>query len=348
MSLEGPLTLVAELTYACPLRCAYCSNPLDWQSVLASLSTEDWSRVLREAAALGVVQLHLSGGEPLLRADLEELVGEARSLDLFVNLITSGVPATRERLCALRDAGLDAIQLSVQDARGVVGARIAGVDRHRQKLAVAAWTRELDLPLTLNCVLHRDNIDQVGELIALAQELGAHRLELANAQYLGWAHVNRAALLPSAAQIAEARAVVRAAQCDLEVLFVLPDLHADRPRACMGGWAKSYLIVAPDGMVLPCHAARDLPLEFWNARAQPLAAIWASSPGFLAFRGEAWMREPCRSCDERRRDFGGCRCQAFALTGDMHATDPACALAPAHRLVTLARSSQRARALRLR
>ena len=345
--MKGPFTLVAELTYACPLRCAYCSNPVDWQGIAASLSTADWSRVFREAAALGIVQLHLSGGEPLLRADLEELVREARSLDLFVNLITSGVPATLERLRALRDAGLDAVQLSVQDARGVVGARIAGVDRHRQKLAVASWTRELDLPLTINCVLHRDNIDQVGELVALAEELGAHRLELANVQYLGWALVNRAALLPTAEQIAKARAAVRVRR-DMEVLFVLPDLHADRPRACMGGWAKNYVVVAPDGMALPCHAARDLPLEFWNVRAQPLEAIWTSSPGFLAFRGEAWMAEPCRSCDERHRDFGGCRCQAFALTGDMRATDPACALAPEHRLVTLARSSERARELRLR
>jgi pyrroloquinoline quinone biosynthesis protein E len=341
----GPMTLIAELTYACPLRCAYCSNPVGLGEVPAALCTADWLRVLDQASALGAVQLHLSGGEPLLRGDLEELVAGARARDYYVNLITSGVPLRRDRLAALRAAGLDSVQLSFQDATGALAARIAGTDRHRAKLTAAAWVRELGLPLTINVVLHAVNIDEVSAIIALAEHLGADRLELANTQYLGWALLNRDALLPSAEQIARAREIAAEARERLagrmELLFVLPDLHRGRPRACMGGWGQSYLLVAPDGLALPCHAARDLPLEFWNVRDHAVSAIWRDAPGFQAFRGEDWMAEPCRSCERRAEDFGGCRCQAFALTGDAAAPDPACELVPSHDLVRVALSGAR-------
>jgi PqqA peptide cyclase len=333
----GPMTLIAELTYACPLRCAYCSNPVGLRDVPAAVSTDGWIQVFAQAAQLGAVQLHLSGGEPLLRRDLEQLIAGARARNYFVNLITSGVPLTRQRLLALRAAGLDAVQLSFQDATGARAAAIAGVDRHRDKLAVAGWVRELGLPLTINVVLHAGTIDEVEAIISLAERLGADRLELANTQYLGWALLNRDVLIPSEDQMARARAVATAARERLagrmELLFVLPDHHRAQPRACMGGWGQSYLLVAPDGLALPCHAARDLPLEFWNVREHAVDEIWRDSPGFQAFRGEAWMAEPCRSCERRAVDFGGCRCQAFALTGDAAAPDPACALVPSHELV---------------
>lgn len=348
---EGLFTLVAELTYACPLRCGYCSNPLDFRGIGSALSTPQWVRVLAEASQLGAVQLHLTGGEPLLRRDLEELVAAGRREGFWVNLVTSAVPLTRARLVRLKEAGLDAVQISVQDATGAGAARIAGVNRHREKLQAAAWVRELDLGLTINCVIHRDNIDEVDAIVALAERLGAQRLELANAQYLGWALHNRAALMPSAAQIDRARASAAEARARLagrmDVLFVLPDYQADRARACMGGWAKRYLVVAPDGLAMPCHAARMLPLELWNVRAHALAEIWRACPGFLAFRGEAFLQEPCRGCEHRGADFGGCRCQAFALTGDASATDPACPRAPSHDLVRLARD-ETSRAIRLR
>jgi pyrroloquinoline quinone biosynthesis protein E len=325
----GPHTLIAELTHACPLRCLYCSNPVE--PARATLDTASWLRVFREAEALGVVQLHLTGGEPLLRKDLEALVAGARALDLYVHLVTSGVPLTRARLAALRDAGLDAIQLSFQDADGTRAAAIAGADHHAHKLEVARWARALDLPLTVNTVLHSRNIDQVEAIIVLARELGAHRVELANAQYLGHALANLDALLPTAAQLERARAVARRA-AGLEVLFVLPDYHAGMPRSCMGGWASQYLLIAPDGVALPCHAARSLPLAYPNVRDAALAEVWAS-PAFSAFRGTGWMQSPCTTCARRDDDHAGCRCQAFALTGDPAAPDPACALAPAHELV---------------
>jgi len=330
------MSLVAELTYACPLRCAYCSNPVSAR-LGPPLATSEWVRAIDEAEALGVVQVHLTGGEPLLRPDLEELVAAGRARDLYVHLVTSGVPLRRQRLARLKDAGLDAVQLSFQGATG--SERIAGVDRHADKLAVAGWLRELDLPLTVNVVLHAGNIDEVPAIAALARSLGAHRLELASTQYLGWALVNRAALLPGAAAIARARRAARAARGDdLEVVFVLPDLDAGEPRSCMGGWAAHTIVIAPDGLAMPCHAARDLPIELWNLRARPLAAIWHACPGFAAFRGESWMPEPCRSCERRAIDHGGCRCQAFAMTGDPRATDPACARGPHHHLVHLARA----------
>jgi pyrroloquinoline quinone biosynthesis protein E len=339
-----PYTLIAELTYRCALHCPYCSNPIDLGQHASEMDTERWLRIFSEAEALGVVQLHLTGGEPLARRDLESLVAGARSLGLFTNLITSGVPLTRQRLAALKLAGIDAVQLSIQGVDAASSLHVAGFDAFEAKLEVARWTRELDLPLTLNVVLHRDNLDRTEEMIALAERLGAHRIELANTQYLGWALANRAALLPSRSQLDRAREVARSARERLvgtmEVLFVLPDYYADRPRACMDGWARRFIDVAPDGTVLPCHAAASLPgLAFESARDGGLAAIWESSPAMQAFRGDAWMPEPCRSCPSKAIDFGGCRCQAFALAGDASAADPACALSPHHQLVVQARDA---------
>ncbi|MFI5315227.1 MAG: pyrroloquinoline quinone biosynthesis protein PqqE [Myxococcota bacterium] len=340
---ERPYTLVAELTYRCPLRCVYCSNPVHVERRSAELDTGTWRRVLRDAAALGVVQLNLSGGEPLLRDDLEELIAEARALELYTNLITSGVPLERARLAKLAARGLDALQLSFQDDRAGDALRIAGVESLEQKLRVAGWVRELGLPLTVNVVLQRGNIERVTELVALAERLGAERLELANTTYLGWALTNRAQLVPSRAAIERAREAARAASERLrgrmEILFVLPDYHTDYPRPCMGGWARSILVVAPDGLALPCHQARTIAgLTFENVSHRPLAEIWRDSPGFRAFRGEGWMQEPCRSCERRGSDFGGCRCQAFHLVGDAAATDPACHLSPNHALVRAERA----------
>jgi PqqA peptide cyclase len=336
-----PYTLVAELTYRCPLRCAYCSNPLEYPEG-AELDGERWCGVLTEAEALGVVQLHLTGGEPLLRPDLEALVTHARTLGLYTNLITSAVPLARERLAALQACGLDNVQVSIQGTTEADARAIAGRAFLDPKLQAARWVRELGLPLTLNVVLHRRNIEQVPALVDLALQLGAGRLELANAQYLGWALENRGALLPSAAQIELAREQARLARERhrgvLEVLFVLPDYQAGVPRACMDGWGRRYLVIAPDGMVLPCHQARALPgLRFDRVGDRPLSQIWRESSGLNAFRGEAWMPEPCRSCDRRSVDFGGCRCQAYQLTGRAEATDPACFLSPDHGLVEQAR-----------
>jgi len=341
---ERPYTLVAELTYRCPLRCAYCSNPVRVAQRSPELDTASWRRVLREAAELGVVQVNLSGGEPLLRGDLEELVAEAHAHELYTTLITSGVPLERARLEGLAARGLDAVQLSFQDDRPAEARRMAGVEALEQKLRVAQWVRELALPLTLNAVLQRDNIARVPELVALAERLGAERLELANTTYLGWALVNRDQLVPERAAIERARACAREAaerlRGRIEVLFVLPDYHSDYPRPCMGGWARTIVLVAPDGLALPCHQARSIAgLAFQNVREAPLAEIWRESPGFRAFRGEAWMQEPCRSCERRQLDFGGCRCQAFALLGDAAATDPACHLSPRHALVVAAREA---------
>jgi len=339
-----PYTLVAELTYRCPLRCAYCSNPVRLSQLGPELGTEDWARTFREAEALGVVQVNLTGGEPLLRDDLAELCAAARGCDLYTNLITSGLPLSRGRLRALAEAGLDAVQLSVQDTDPATAARIAGLDALEPKTLVAEWTRELGLPLTINVVLHRENLARLDALIAMAERLGADRLELAHVQLLGWALLNRDHLLPSAAMMSEARRAIAEAQDRLrgrlEILSVLPDYFVDRPRACMDGWGRRYLVVAPDGRVLPCHAAHTLPgLDFESVRDRSVADIWFGSSAFNRFRGEGWMPEPCRGCAERGVDFGGCRCQAFHLTGDAAATDPTCSLAPRHDLVVAARAA---------
>ena len=338
-----PYTLVAELTYRCGLRCAYCSNPVHLQSFGAELDTGTWARVFREAEELGVMQVTLTGGEPLLRHDLEGLVREARALELYTTLITSGIPLERERLVRLQDVGLDGLQLSIQDTDSATAARIAGVDALKQKAYVAAWARELGIPLTVNVVLHRQNLVRLPELISLAESWGAERLELAHVQYLGWALENRAALLPTAAMIGEARAEIARARERLgrrmELLAVLPDYFSETPRACMEGWGRRYMVVVPDGRVVPCQAAHTLPgLTFESVTTRPLAWIWRESDAFAQFRGEDWMPAPCRTCDRRTQDFGGCRCQAFHLTGDAGNTDPACSLAPQHEIVLRARA----------
>jgi pyrroloquinoline quinone biosynthesis protein E len=337
-----PYTLVAELTYRCPLACVYCSNPTDFDRHRPELGTSEWIEVITAAEALGVVQLNLSGGEPLLRGDLEQLVACADRLQLYTNLITSGLPLERPRLEALRAAGLANVQLSVQDTVAEGSERISGKVSIEHKLQVARWVKELELPLTLNFVLHRENLGRVAEMIALAESLHADRLELANTQYLGWALHNRAALLPSVEQLKSAREVAAAARRRLkgqmEVLFVTPDYYAELPRPCMDGWGRRFLLVSPTGLVLPCHLAHTLPgLEWWSVRDAPLAAVWQHSPGLLAFRGDGWMSEPCRSCERRSVDFGGCRCQAYHLTGNAANTDPACALSPQHEVIVLAR-----------
>jgi PqqA peptide cyclase len=339
---ERPYTLVAELTYRCPLQCVYCSNPVELDRHREELDTAAWVRIVDEAEALGVVQMNLTGGEPLLRDDLETIVAAARRREIYTNLITSGVPLTRERLAELKAAGLDAVQISLQDTTRAGSEAIAGVDRFDAKMASARWAASLALPLTINVVLHRDNLDRVGEYIALAERLSAHRVELANTQYLGWALANRAKLLPTRSQLERARSLADEARLRLrgtmEVLFVLPDYYADRPRACMDGWGRRFIVVAPDGLLLPCHAAHTLPgFEFPRATESALHDAWHHADAFQRFRGEAWMPEPCKSCDKRQIDFGGCRCQAFHLTGSAASTDPACALAPQHHVVELAR-----------
>jgi pyrroloquinoline quinone biosynthesis protein E len=333
-----PYTLIAELTYACGFSCAYCSNPPHLAEHGVMLDLDGWQSTLAQAAALGVMQVHLSGGEPLLSRQLEDLVAHCRSMELYSNLITSGFPLAPARLERLKRAGLDAVQLSIQDLDRGLGREISGCDGLDQKLAAARWTKELGLPLTLNVVLHRLNIGRVPEFVALAEALGAERLELANAQYLGFAFANRSALLPSSAQIETAREHAARARVRLsgrvDIVFVMPDYHAGRPRACMGGWARRYLVVHPDGKVSPCHAAGAIAgMALDDVRERSLAEIWTSGDAFNCFRGESWMQEPCRGCGRRALDFGGCRCQAFLLTGDPRATDPACSLSPRHSLV---------------
>src|SRR6185437_15541268 len=303
----APYTLVAELTHRCPLACPYCSNPRKLVRGPDELATEQWLSVIDDAADLGAMQVHLSGGEPLARPDLEAIAARARARDLYVSLVTSGVPLDRARLARLAPS-LDHVQLSVQDAEAASSDRIAGLTAFEAKMRVAGWVKELGLPLTLNVVLHRENIDGVDRVVAMAERLGADRLELANVQLVSWALENRAALLPSAEQLERAREVAAEARRRLEgrmqVVFVLPDWHADRPRACMDGWGRRFAVVAPDGAVLPCHAARGLPLEFESVRSRPLRTVWREGQALAAFRGEAWMQEPCRSCDRRGADFG--------------------------------------------
>ena len=343
--------LVAELTYRCPLRCPYCSNPLALRDFPEALSAGDWARVFREAAALGAVHVGLTGGEPTTRRDLAEIVRAAAEAGLYTHLVTAGLPLDEDGVAALSAAGLRSVQISVQDAEAAASDEVAGTACFERKLAIARAVRARGLPLTLNVVLHRRNLARTRELVALARALDADRLELANAQYQGWALANRAALLPTRAQLEDAARVVaeeKARAKRPEILFVLPDYFRDRPKPCMGGWGRAHLVVTPDGRALPCHGAAALPLEFWNVREKSLAACWREAPGMNAYRGEAWMPEPCRSCPEKGRDFGGCRCQAFALTGDAARTDPACALAPEHGRITAAHGEAPAETWRYR
>lgn len=334
--LPAPLGLLAELTHRCPLACPYCSNPLALDGRAGELDTGDWARVFREAAALGVLQVHLSGGEPLARRDILDITAAARAAGLYTNLITSGIGLTEARLAALQGVGLDHVQLSIQDTLPDSADRIAGY--------AGAWARKQEvgravvaagMPLTVNAVIHRANIARLRDIVAMAAAMGAGRVEVAHTQYYGWALRNRAALMPTRAQVMQAMAELDDIRAEFEPLLaidaVFPDYYARRPKACMGGWARRSLNVTPSGRALPCHAAETIPgLEFWNVREHDLAEIWARSPAFRAFRGEDWMQEPCRSCARREIDFGGCRCQAMAILGDAAATDPACALSPHH------------------
>jgi pyrroloquinoline quinone biosynthesis protein E len=297
------------------------------------LATDDWKRVFTQARALGVLQLGLSGGEPMVRKDLEELASHARSLGLYSTLVTSGLGLTRARAERLREAGLEHIQVSIQDADPETAERIAGVSSVKQKRAAVAIVKELGFALSINVVLHRANLDRIGAIIDLAAEAGADRIELANTQYYGWALENRASLMPTRDQVTRAKATAEEAmrryKGRMQILFVLPDYFEQYPKPCYGGWGKLYLVVAPDGKVLPCHGATQITtLSFDNVRDRSLEWIWHQSPAFQAYRGDAWMREPCRSCPRKTVDFGGCRCQAFALTGAAENTDPVCTLSP--------------------
>lgn len=333
-----PLWLLAELTYRCPLQCPYCSNPLNFDKIKEELSTEEWLRVLAQARKLGAAQLGLSGGEPLLRQDLETIVAEARQLGYYSNLITSGMGLTRERVAALKAAGLDHIQLSFQDSEQAGNDQLAGSHKaFAKKLAMAQVIKEFDYPMVVNFVLHRHNIDHIDEILALCAEVGADYVELANAQYYGWGLLNRDGLLPSRRQIAHAEEVTARYRAKygakMQTYFIVPDYFETRPKACMNGWASIFLTIAPDGLALPCHSARQLPLQFPNVRDSSVEDIWYHSEAFNHYRGDAWMTPTCRSCPEKEKDFGGCRCQAFLLTGDADNADPVCSRSPHHGLI---------------
>lgn len=336
-----PLWLLAELTYRCPLHCVFCFNPVDFARHDQELSTADWLRVLREARAAGAVQCGFSGGEPLLREDLEELVAEAHALGYYTNLLTSGVGLTPERARALREAGLDHVQLSFQDSTQEINDFLSHTRTFDLKQRVARLIKDNGWPMVLNVVLHRMNIDHVDRIIAMASELGAQYLELANTQFYAWARVNRQHLLPTREQIARAQATTlewRERLGDaMKLFFVVPDYYETRPKKCMNGWGNVFLTVAPDGAALPCHTARMIPgLTFPNVRDQDVSSIWYGSEAFNHFRGTGWMREPCRSCPEQENDLGGCRCQALMLAGDAAAADPVCSKSPQHAVVEAA------------
>jgi pyrroloquinoline quinone biosynthesis protein E len=331
-----PLALLAELTHRCPLQCPYCSNPVELERAAGEIDTATWCRALDEAAALGVLQVHFSGGEPTARKDLEALVAHAAGAGLYTNLITAGVLIDDRRIGALVEAGLDHVQLSFQDDEAANADRIGGYrGGHTKKREVAGLVRAAGLPLTINAVMHRQNLDHLDSIIEMAVELGAGRLEVAHVQYYGWALRNRAALMPTRVQLDRATAVVNAARGRLKGMltidYVVPDYYARLPKACMGGWGRQFLNISPAGKVLPCHAAETIPgLVFERVGERPLAAIWADSAAFDRFRGTGWMPDPCRSCERREIDWGGCRCQAYALTGRADAVDPACGLSPNH------------------
>ncbi|MEW5965124.1 MAG: pyrroloquinoline quinone biosynthesis protein PqqE [Pseudomonadota bacterium] len=341
LSLDGlgmPLWLVLELTYKCPLKCPWCSNPVDFNRYRDELSTEEWKAVLREGRRLGSLQLGFTGGEPMLRKDLEELVGYADSIGYYTNLITSGVGLNGERLKALKKAGLKQVQLSIQACDGELNERLVGLDVFDHKIAIARTIKAEGLPMVLNVPVSRYNIDFTEQFIDLAADLEVEYVELANLQYYNWALLNRSELLPTREQLARSEAVVNAARERLgkrmTIYFVVPDYYDNRPKACMNGWGSIHLTIAPDGTALPCQESRLIrSLDFPNVRDHGLDWIWRESPAFNAFRGDGWMKDPCRSCAERENDFGGCRCQAFLLTGDAANTDPVCAKSPYRHLV---------------
>src|SRR5579872_454686 len=339
---QNPLALIAEVTHRCPLHCVYCSNPLELAGTQSELSTEEWANVFQQCGKLGMLHAHFTGGEPLARTDLAKLISAARAAGLYTNLITSGIGLSEERLQVLVDAGLDHIQISFQDSREEAANWIAGARAHAHKIELARAIRrqagEKKIAFTVNLVVHRQNLDHLEEMIAFIEQLNPERVEIAHTQYYGWAPANRAALLPTRAQLEKALAIVAEAEKRLagriRIDSVVPDYYAKYPKACMGGWGRRLILINPSGKVLPCHAAEVLPgLSFDNVHGKTLEWIWQQSSSFNRFRGEDWMQEPCRTCDRRSEDFGGCRCQAFLLTGDANITDPACSLAPAHSVV---------------
>ncbi|MGU7782774.1 pyrroloquinoline quinone biosynthesis protein PqqE [Burkholderia sp. PU8-34] len=340
-----PLWLLAELTYRCPLQCPYCSNPLDFARQGEELSTGDWLRVMREARALGAVQIGFSGGEPLVRQDLTELIAVARGLGYYTNLITSGIGLTEARLADFTQAGLDHIQISFQSSDEQVSNMLAGSDKaFALKLEMARAIKARGYPMVLNFVIHRYNIDHIDRIIELCIALDADFVELATCQFYGWAYLNRTALLPTREQLERAERITNAyrerlaaAHHPCKLIFVTPDYYEERPKACMSGWGSLFLTVSPDGTALPCQGARQLPLAFPNVRDQDLRHIWYESSAFNHFRGQGWMREPCRSCEEKVKDFGGCRCQAYMLTGDAANADPVCGKSPHHPVILEAR-----------
>ena len=328
-----PYAVLAELSHRCPLQCPYCSNPLALEKASNELSTEDWTRVIEQAADMGILHVHFSGGEPTVRKDLEILVEKAAEVGLYSNLITSAVLLDRDRLEGLRDLGLDHVQISFQGTTPEIADRVAGFKGHEKKRVVAHWVRELEMPLTVNAVMHRQNLHQLPDMIEMAVDLGAERLEVAQVQYYGWALKNRAAFLPTRNQLDVATAEVEAARVRLKGIlaidYVVPDYYARRPKSCMGGWGRQFLNISPAGKVLPCHAAESIDgLTFDSVKEKDLAWIWEKSEAFNLYRGTSWMPEPCQSCERREIDWGGCRCQAFALTGDAANTDPACQFSP--------------------
>ncbi len=330
-----PLWLLAELTYRCPLQCPYCSNPVDIARYNNELSTDEWIKVLRDARSMGAMQLGFSGGEPLVRRDLEELVTEARRLGYYSNLITSGVGMDADRVAAFREAGLDHIQISFQASSQDLNDFLGGTSSFEHKRAMARAVKAQGYPMVLNVVLHRRNIDAIEDIILMCRELQADFVELASTQYYGWSRINLDALLPTREQLTRAEAVARKYQAqfkdEMKVIYVVPDYFEERPKACMNGWGSIFLTIAPDGSALPCHAAASLPgMSFPNVKDLSIKEIWEQSDAFNRYRGFDWMPEPCRSCPEKQKDFGGCRCQAYMLTGNAAATDPVCSKSPDH------------------
>lgn len=344
--IKPPLWLLAELTYRCPLQCAYCSNPLDYAAVKNELSTAQWKQVFDQARALGSVQLGFSGGEPLLRPDLPELIQHAHRLGFYTNLITSGIGLTEDKIAAFSEAGLDHIQISFQASDPVLSELLSGSRKaFEQKQQIARAVKKHRYPMVLNFVIHRFNIEQIDQMIELSLELGADYVELATCQFYGWAKLNQAALLPTSTQIAYVQSRVKAyrAQIDQQglktkLMLVAPDFHQTRPKKCIGGWGQIFITVSPDGTVLPCQSAKDLPLDFPNVADQSLKTIWNEAFAFNAFRGTDWMQEPCRSCPDKEKDLGGCRCQAYMMTQNMYATDPVCSKSPEHHQIEATRA----------
>ena len=332
---KPPLWLLAELTYRCPLQCPYCSNPVEIAKYNDELSAEDWIRVMRQARKMGAAQLGFSGGEPLVRRDLETLIAEARSLGYYTNLITSGVGMDEKRVKTFKEAGLDHIQISFQASDEELNNYLGGTRSFQHKQEMARVVKEYEYPMVLNIVLHRKNIEQIRDILDMTVALNADYVELASTQYYGWSRVNIEQLLPTREQLARAEKTAREYQekmkDKMKIIYVIPDYFENRPKACMNGWGSIFLTIAPDGSALPCHAAAQLPgLEFPNVRNYSVSQIWNDSDAFNQFRGFDWMKEPCRSCPEKEKDFGGCRCQAYMLTGDAANADPVCDKSPHH------------------